>query len=147
MLQRIGRALAFGAAAALIALVLSGCEKPTSNLNANSPGGRIMYPITAEQADAVIFRALNSTALGENVTPVAEPNKGYVALLKLPRETRIYTYTATAVPAVGLRPDGTRANGYAFDVSGWRSQRAEFLFEAINLGAATLSAPLPMASN
>ncbi len=106
-----------------------------------------MYPITAEQADAVIFRALNSTGLGADVTPVAEPNKGYVALFKFPRETRVYTYTTTAVPAVGLRPDGTRANGYAFHLSGPSTERAQFLFEAINLGAATLSAPLPMARN
>jgi len=49
---------------ALIALVLTGCEKPTSNLDARSPGGRIMYPITADEADAVIFRALRSTVPG-----------------------------------------------------------------------------------
>lgn len=132
---------------ALIALVLTGCEKPTSNLDARSPGGRIMYPITADEADAVIFRALRSTVPGADVTPVAEPNQGYVALFKFPRETRVYTYTTTAVPAVGLRPDGTRANGYAFDISGSRAGAAAHLFEAINLGAATLGAPLPLASN
>jgi|GEM_PF-849049 len=131
--------------AVLLALVSSGCTKPTSNLDANSPGGRIMYPITAGEADGVISRALNSTLPGANVTPVATPYKGYVAVATFPRETRTYTYTATAVPAVGLKPDGTRANGFAFDVSGSRIGPGEHLFEAINLGAATLNAPLPLA--
>jgi hypothetical protein len=127
--------------------MLTGCEKPTSNLDARSPGGGIMYPITAEQADAVIFRALRSTVPGADVTAIAGTNKGYVALFKYPRETRVYTYTTTAVPAVSVQPDGTRANGYAFDISGSRAGPAAYLFEAINLGAATLGAPLPLAGN
>lgn len=132
------------ALATLIALVLPGCEKPASSLDAKSPAGRIMYPITAEEADAVLYRALRSTAPEADVTAVAGPNKGYVAVIN--KDRRSYTYYASAVPAVGLRPDGTRVGGYTFEVSGWQSIRAGYLVESINLGAATISAPLPLAS-
>lgn len=134
------------ALATLIALaILPGCQTATSTLDARSPGGRIMYPITAEEADAVLYRALRSTAPEASVTAVTEPNKGYVAVIN--KDRRSYTYNASAVPAVGLRPDGTRVAGYAFEVSGWQSIRAGYLLESINLGAATISAPLPLASS
>ena len=132
------------ALATLFALVLPGCGKPASNLDVKGLGGRIMYPITADEADAVLYRALRSTAPEADVTAVAEPNKGYVAVIN--KDRRSYTYTASAVPAIGLKPDGTRVDGYAFEVSGWQSVRASYLLESINLGAATISAPLPLAS-
>jgi len=49
-----------------------------------------MYPITAEEADAVLYRALRSTAPEADVTAVAGPNKGYVAVIN--KDRRSYTY-------------------------------------------------------
>ena len=107
-----------------------------------------MYPITAEEADGVIYRAMRSTLPQAVVTAVAVPNKGYLATESGYMDR--HRYTATAVPTVGIRPDGTRVNGYAFAVSDFGtilSHQATYLFQAINLGAATLSAPLPVAGN
>lgn len=134
--------------AALFALVLAGCGGQSSNLDVANPDGRIMYPITAEEADGVLLRAIYSTLPGAVVTAVAAPNRGYLALESGYMDR--HRYTATAVPTVGIRPDGTRVNGYAFAVSDFGtiiSRQATYLFQAINLGVATLSAPLPVASN
>lgn len=136
---------------AMLSLVLLACEGKSSNLDATNPGGRIMYPVTAEQADGVLSRAMVATFPETPITQVAVPNKGYMATISFALDS--HRFTATAVPAAGLQSDGVRVNGYAFDVSDYgtipitASRRSSALFRAINQGAASISAPLPIAGN
>ena len=110
-----------------------------------------MYPITAEQADGVLSRAMVATFPETPITQVAAPNKGYMATISFALDS--HRFTATAVPTAGSRPDGNRVNGYAFDVSDYgsipitASRRSRALFQAINRDAAAISAPLPVAGN
>lgn len=136
---------------AVVALALAACEGRSSNLDAASPGGRIMYPITAEQADGVLSRAMLATFPETPVATLAGPNKGYMATISFAMDS--HRFTATAAPAAGVRPDGSRVNGYAFTVSDYgtipitASRRSNALFQAINRDAAAISVPLPMAGN
>lgn len=136
---------------AVAALALAACEGRSSNLDAASPGGRIMYPITAEQADGVLSRAMLATFPETPVATLAGPHKGYIATISFAMDS--HRFTATAMPAVGMRPDGSRADGYAFTVSDYgtipitASRRSSALFQAINRDAAAASAPMPMAGN
>lgn len=137
--------------AAVLTLALTACEGRSSNLDASSPGGRIMYPITAEQADGVLSRAMLATFPETPVAALAGPNKGYMATISFAMDS--HRFTATAIPAAGLRPDGSRADGYAFTVADYgtipitASRRSSALFQAINRDASAISAPLPMAGN
>jgi hypothetical protein len=137
--------------AAMLGLTLTACEGRSSNLDAASPGGRIMYPITAEQADGVLSRAMTATFPETPVATLAGPNKGYMATISFAMDS--HRFTATAVPAAGLRPDGSRAEGYAFTVSDYgtipitASRRSSALFQAINQDAAAITPPLRMAGN
>jgi len=136
---------------AVAALALAACEGRSSNLDAASPGGRIMYPITAEQADGVLSRAMVATFPETPVATLAGPSRGYMATISFAMDN--HRFTATAMPAAGIRPDGSRADGYAFTVSDYgtipitASRRSSALFQAINRDAAAISAPLPMAGN
>lgn len=138
-------------ALALVALALAACEGQSSNLDAASPGGRIMYPITADQADGVLSRAMVATFPATPITAVAVPNKGYMATISFALDS--HRFTATAEPAAGVRSDGSRADGYAFTVSDYgtipitASRRSSALFQAINRDAAAITPPLPMAGN
>lgn len=137
--------------AVAVALVVVACEGSSSNLDAASPGGRIMYPITAEQADDVLSRAMVATFPETPVATLAGPHKGYIATISFAMDS--HRFTATAMPAVGIRPNGFRADGYAFTVSDYgtipitASRRSNALFQAINRNAAAVSAPLPLAGN
>lgn len=142
--------LAFAATLALCALFLSGCEGKSSNLDVKNPGGGIVYPITAEEADQVIGQAMQATFPGSPIVNVAFPKKGYMVTLKVLVDT--HDIIATAMPAVGRDAQGNAVNGYAFEVSHKGTVphapgQASALFDAINKRAAAIRAPIPATSS
>jgi hypothetical protein len=132
----------------LSAQVMAGCAGQTSNADLTSPGGRgIVYPINAEEADAVLSQAMVATFPGLPISGVSLPNKGYTATISLLLDS--HRITATAIPTFGRGPNGSRVSGHSFEVahagtmpvSG--STRAGTLFESINQRAAAIRAPIP----
>lgn len=140
-------------AALLIAASLSavvGCTGQISNADSNAPTAQqIVYPLSADEADRALVRAMASAFPGAAVSPVDVPNRGYTTTISFLLDSdRI---TATAVPNDGIIPSGAKVSGFSFAVfhSGTMplsaSTRSAVLFEAINREAAAIRPPLPIA--
>lgn len=134
----------------LVSSILAGCGGQISNLDAKDAGGqKIIYPITAEQADAVLAEAMLATFPNSQITNVSIPKKGYAVTLQVLIDT--HDISALASPAAGRDSQGNTVNGYAFEVVHRGTlphgpSRAGALFKAINERAAAIRTPVPAAS-
>lgn len=134
----------------LLALgTLAGCSGQMTTAGAEVPADRrVVYPITAEQADAVLAQAMTALFPGEPISAVALPGKGYTATIRFALDS--HQITGMAIPAQGRGPGGPVA-GFEFRVTHTGTMpitgnnRSVALFKAINDRAAAVAAPVPAA--
>lgn len=139
------------AAAGLAAMAIAGCSGQVSNVGANTPpAARVVYPITAEQADQALSKAMVAAFPETPISSVSLPHKGYTATIRFALDS--HRITAMTMPGIGVTPSGDRVNGYSFQVSNagtmpaTGTNRSNALFERINREASALAAPLPAAT-
>lgn len=132
------------------ASILAGCGGKISNLDAKgSAGGKLVYPISAQEADSALAQAMMATFPDSQVVSVALPKKGYMVTMRFMIDR--HEITASATPATGRDAQGATVSGYAFEVvhSGTLPNgpdQAAALFKAINDRAAVIRPPVPAAS-
>lgn len=130
-----------------LALALAGCSGQMSTAGGEfPPDRRVVYPITAEQADKVLTQAMTASFPDSPISSVALPGKGYTATIRFALDS--HQITAVAVPAQGRGAAGP-VNGYEFRVMNagtmpiTGNNRSVALFKAINDRAAAVAAPVP----
>lgn len=133
------------------ALALASCAGQMSTSGADlPPDRRVVYPITAEQADQVLAQSMTALFPESPISAVVLPGKGYTATVRFALDS--HQITAIAVPAQGRGASGP-VNGYEFRVTHagtmpiTGNNRSVALFKAINERAASLAAPVAAASN
>lgn len=135
-----------------LAVMATGCSGQMSNTGAEvPPDRRVVYPMTAEQADGVLSQAMLATFPDSPIGAVALPGKGYTATIRFALDS--HQITAMALPARGVGAGGAAVSGYEFKVTHagtmpiTGNNRSVSLFKAINDRAAQVAAPLPAAPN
>jgi hypothetical protein len=129
---------------AMFALALAACSE---TITSNPAGTRLMYPITAEEADQVLGQAMLATFPGSTILPVTLPNKGYVVTIRFLIDQ--HDIIGTAVPTDGRQSNGVTIRGFSFVVSNTgtlpisASGFSRTLFDDIHKRAAAIRAPLP----
>jgi hypothetical protein len=138
---------------ALLTMVLSACvsNRITANLAADSTDSTtpsVMYPITADQADKIIVKSMVMQFGEVDLVSVAAPYKGYKVEVRWLLDK--HSLTGRIVPAQGIRPDGSIADGYIFEVrdAGNHPTRgkeaARSLLEKMYSNADQVAKPLPL---
>lgn len=137
--------------ASFSATVLGCTSGQFSNADSAVPAAqRIVYPMSAAQADGVLARAMATTFPGSVLTPIQTPGRGYAATVRFALDS--HRISGFAVPAQGVK-EGNVLDGYAFTVTHAGSMpttgetRAVMLFDAINREASLVSAAIPAKAN
>ncbi|MBK3799700.1 hypothetical protein GAY33_10730 [Azospirillum brasilense] len=135
---------------AVIAILVSACAGPVRTIsNLSAAGGGQVYPLTADQANAVLLKAMLTAFPDSEVerAQVPAPAVRYQARIRFALDSHIIV--ATAFPTVGLK-DGSKAiDGYVFQVSDSGSMpisganRAEQLSSTLHTELASYGSPLP----
>jgi hypothetical protein len=106
-----------------------------------------MFPISYEEADRILATAMASVFAGQPISRVEFPNRGYQATLRFAFDT--HTIVGYVVSAEGLAQDGTKKDGYYFEVSGSGTMpisggsKVQAVYDRAVQDASRIAAPLP----
>lgn len=140
-------------ATTIIATVIAATGCATTRSTAQDASANVstqyMYPMTSEQANEVLTKAMNYQFPDAPIVRVELPYKGYFVTQRFLLDSQ--DFTARMVPTKGNDIKGKTFDGFYFEVidagtmpiSG--SVRASSLLDKINEIASNISKPLPIA--
>ena len=135
----------------LCALLASGCATTRSTAQGENTSNQTpkMYPMSAENADKILIKAMAYQFPDAPVVRVELPYKGYFVTRRFALDS--HDFTARMIPAKGIDETGKTVDGFIFEViddgtmliSG--QVRASSLFNKIIESADSEAKPLPIA--
>lgn len=143
------RSHAFAFTAALFAsLFLPSCSTTQSMAGRGADRNAAqMFPISYDEADQILAGAMAAVFAGQPISRVEFPNRGYQATLRFAFDTHVIV--GYVIASAGTAPDGSRVEGYYFEVSGSGTMpisggsKVNAVYDRAVQDASRLAAPLP----
>lgn len=106
-----------------------------------------MFPVSYDEADQILAGAMAAVFAGQPISRVEFPNRGYQATLRFAFDTHVIV--GYVIATAGTAPDGSRVEGYYFEVSGSGTMpisggaKVNAVYNRAVEDASRLAAPMP----